>query len=126
MIPFDFITRWRSHAPWVSDGQVEQDLVLSRALVELYGDEKLQRELAFRGGTALNKLFLDSPQRYSEDIDLVQVEAGPSRGKARNRYTGAEFGREDHHQRGVGEDVPDAGTALSCAPWQLGSNRNEA
>jgi len=29
--------------------------------------------LAFRGGTALNKLFIKPPTRYSEDIDLVQL-----------------------------------------------------
>jgi predicted nucleotidyltransferase component of viral defense system len=34
--------------------------------------------LAFRGGTALYKLFLKPPLRYSEDIDLVQIDAGPA------------------------------------------------
>jgi len=29
--------------------------------------------LAFRGGTALHKLYLKPPARYSEDIDLVQL-----------------------------------------------------
>ncbi len=33
--------------------------------------------LVFRGGTALHKLVSDHPGRYSEDIDLVQREAGP-------------------------------------------------
>src|SRR5689334_5968980 len=33
------------------------------------------RTLAFRGGAALYKLFLTHAVRYSEDIDLVQVEA---------------------------------------------------
>lgn len=77
MIQRAFITEWRAKAPWALDEQVEQDLILSRALVELYSDSVLQREVAFRGGTALHKLFLASPARYSEDIDLVQVEAGP-------------------------------------------------
>jgi len=36
----------------------------------------LARSLAFRGGTALHKLFLNPPSRYSEDIDLVQVQSG--------------------------------------------------
>jgi predicted nucleotidyltransferase component of viral defense system len=31
----------------------------------------------FRGGTALNKLFLKPPSRYSEDLDFVQTSAGP-------------------------------------------------
>ena len=76
MIPRDFITEWRLEAPWIDDRQVEQDLVISRALVEIFSDEVLRTQLAFRGGTALYKLFLKPAARYSEDIDLVQVEAG--------------------------------------------------
>lgn len=79
MIPRAHITAWRHQAPWPDDMLVEQDLVLSRALVELYSDPFLGTELAFRGGTALNKLVFDSAARYSEDIDLVQVRAGPIR-----------------------------------------------
>jgi len=33
VIPRAFIDRWRSHAPWRSDAQVEQDLLICRALV---------------------------------------------------------------------------------------------
>lgn len=33
--------------------------------------------LAFRGGTALHKLYLSPQPRYSEDIDLVQIKAEP-------------------------------------------------
>lgn len=77
MIPRAHITAWRSAAPWVTDAQVEQDLVICRALVEIYRDEFLASELAFRGGTALQKLHFDPPARYSEDIDLVQVRSGP-------------------------------------------------
>lgn len=77
MIPRAHTTAWRSAAPWVTDAQVEQDLVICRALVELYRDEFLASELAFRGGTALQKLHFEPPARYSEDIDLVQVRPGP-------------------------------------------------
>lgn len=56
---------------------VEQDLVLSRTLVELFAEPVLARGLAFRGGTALHKLVLPPARRYSEDIDLVQVTTGP-------------------------------------------------
>ncbi len=31
MIPRDYITEWRAHAPWVQDIQVEQDLVIAPA-----------------------------------------------------------------------------------------------
>lgn len=78
MIPRDFISEWRSEAPWIDDRQVEQDLVISRALVDIFNDGLLKQQLAFRGGTALYKLFLKPAARYSEDIDLVQIEAGPA------------------------------------------------
>ena len=77
MIPQANITAWRATAPWADDAQVEQDLVLSRATVELFADEDLKAKIAMRGGTSLHKLFLQPPYRYSEDIDLVQTEAGP-------------------------------------------------
>lgn len=78
MIPRDYITEWRSHAPWVQDFQVEQDLVISRALVEIFSDKHLHDALAFRGGTALYKLHLKPAARYSEDIDLVQTRSEPA------------------------------------------------
>lgn len=78
MIPRDYVTAWRAVAPWVDDAQVEQDLVISRALVEMFSHPLLAQSLAFRGGTALYKLYLTPAARYSEDIDLVQVEAGPA------------------------------------------------
>ena len=78
MIPRDYITEWRAQAPWIEDFQVEQDLTVSRALVEIFSDPLLAEALAFRGGTALYKLYLTPPARYSEDIDLVQVTPGPA------------------------------------------------
>jgi len=45
-------------------------------LVEIFSDEYLSNQLAFRGGTALHKLYLHPQPRYSEDIDLVQVNEG--------------------------------------------------
>jgi predicted nucleotidyltransferase component of viral defense system len=75
MIPRDYITEWRSQAPWVQDIQVEQDLVICRALIEIFRHPVLSKALAFRGGTALYKLYIIPAARYSEDIDLVQVSA---------------------------------------------------
>ena len=77
MIPEYCLTEWRQQVPWVEDYQVEQDLIISRALVDIYQQPLLKDKLAFRGGTALNKLFLTPPSRYSEDIDLVQLKAEP-------------------------------------------------
>jgi len=77
LIPRDYITEWRSQVSWTTDAQVEQDLVLSRAIVELFSETKLARSLAFRGATALYKLHLRPAARYSEDIDLVQILSEP-------------------------------------------------
>src|SRR5207302_8718052 len=77
VIPRDYISEWRAVAPWVQDYQVEQDLVISRALVEIFSHPQLRDALAFRGGTALYKLHLPAA-RYSEDIDLVQTKAEPA------------------------------------------------
>jgi predicted nucleotidyltransferase component of viral defense system len=77
MIPKPHIAKWQDHAPWKQFYQVEQDLVISRALVEIFSDDFLRENIAFRGGTALHKLYLNPAPRYSEDIDLVQIKAGP-------------------------------------------------
>lgn len=76
MIPLDYITQWRTHAPWQQISQVEQDMIICRALVDLYSHPVAAENLVLRGGTALFKLHL-SPARYSEDIDLVQKTSGP-------------------------------------------------
>lgn len=77
MIPKPYIAQWQEFAPWKQFFQVEQDLIISRALVELFSDDFLRENLAFRGGTALHKLFLNPAPRYSEDLDLVQIKPGP-------------------------------------------------
>ncbi len=123
MIPKDFLTEWRDHAPWVLDRQVEQDLVLSRALVELFSRQPIARALAFRGGTALYKLHFQPAARYSEDIDLVQTSPGgigevldaihdaldPWLGKPRWKQT---EGRVTLSYRFESEEVPPVGLRL--------------
>ena len=71
------IIAWANVAPWAEQRQIEQDLIISRALIEIFSDEFLKDELRFRGGTALNKLHFPEPLRYSEDIDLVRTTEGP-------------------------------------------------
>ena len=88
MIPRSYIAEWQTHAPWRDDNQVEQDLIISRALVDIFRAEHVRKTLAFRGGTAIHKMFLSPAARYSEDIDLVQVVAGPI-GKALDRIHAA-------------------------------------
>ena len=77
MIPNAFIQAWRSSAPWPDARQVEQDLVICRALCDLFNATALKGKIAFRGGTAIHKLLFKQPLRYSEDIDLVQIEPEP-------------------------------------------------
>ncbi|WP_127716695.1 nucleotidyl transferase AbiEii/AbiGii toxin family protein [Halobacteriovorax sp. HLS] len=79
MIAKPIITKWREIADWPLDDQVEQDLVISRALVEIFNNEFLKTRIAFRGGTALHKLVFPHGLRYSEDIDLNRLEKGPSK-----------------------------------------------
>lgn len=52
MIPIAQITQWRQFAPWPDDIQVEQDLILSRIIVEIFSNPILAKELAFRGGNS--------------------------------------------------------------------------
>jgi len=77
MIPTQEIRAWSNVVPWIADEQIEQDLIICRSLVEIFSNEFLAENLAFRGGTALHKLYLQPQPRYSEDIDLVQKKAGP-------------------------------------------------
>ena len=77
MIPNYFVHRWSEYSQWRSLAMVEQDLVISRAITSLYQDSLIRDSLVFRGGTALNKLYLDPPSRYSEDIDFVQRRKEP-------------------------------------------------
>jgi predicted nucleotidyltransferase component of viral defense system len=75
LIPDAYLIEWTAKAPWPDMRQVEQDLIISRALCDLFNAAELQGKIAFRGGTALHKLLFAQPLRYSEDIDLVQTEA---------------------------------------------------
>lgn len=77
MIPQAYIDEWRQSVPWQDDVMVEQDLIISRSMIALFSDEFLAEKLAFRGGTALHKLFSLEAPRYSEDLDLVQKTAEP-------------------------------------------------
>lgn len=67
MIPQDYITAWSRVAPWASQRQVEQDLIISRACRHLLRSVPAGRT-ALPGRQALNKLHFPAPLRYSEDI----------------------------------------------------------
>jgi predicted nucleotidyltransferase component of viral defense system len=51
-------------------------MLLSKAICDIFNNEKLAGELILRGGTALNKLILGKAYRYSEDLDFVRTNPG--------------------------------------------------
>jgi len=77
MIPGRYIAEWKQEVLWPEDTQVELDLLITRAIIAIFSDDYLRDTLAFRGGTALHKLFMRTGARFSEDIDLVQINPGP-------------------------------------------------
>lgn len=74
MIPVSYLQEWSARVPWPDLRQIEQDLIICRALCDLFSAPALAGKIAFRGGTAINKLLFKQPLRYSEDIDLVQIQ----------------------------------------------------
>jgi len=72
LIPRGAITEWQARVPWPQPVQVEQDLILTRLMVEIANHNLLGGELVLRGGTCLHKLHLPEPLRYSEDLDYVR------------------------------------------------------
>ena len=50
MIPLAYITEWKAHqAPWPLEAHVEQDLILSRIVVEIYSDPSFSRNISLFG-----------------------------------------------------------------------------
>ncbi len=70
------IAHWRTKVPWITPEHVEQDLVLSRLIIEFANHPLLGDDLIFRGGTCFHKLWLDRAWRYSEDLDYVRRHEG--------------------------------------------------
>jgi predicted nucleotidyltransferase component of viral defense system len=77
LIPQAYLQQWSAKAPWPDFRQIEQDLIICRAMCDLFNAPALRGKVAFRGGTAINKLLFRRPLRYSEDIDLVQMQPEP-------------------------------------------------
>ena len=67
MIPSAYLQEWSAHTPWPDSRQVEQDLIICRALCDLFNNEQLKGKIAFRGGTAINKLLFGN-RSLTEDI----------------------------------------------------------
>jgi len=84
----------QAQVPWPRQRQVEQDLLLCRAIAALFNDQLLRGQIAMRGGTLLHKVHLAPAARYSEDIDLVVFGDRPEDhvAKAVRRVLKPEFG----------------------------------
>jgi len=68
MIPPDYVTQWSTTAPWPERRQVEQDLILSRLILEIANDPLLGKELM---ATKLRALY---QRRKGRDLfDLWHV-----------------------------------------------------
>ena len=77
MIPKAYITEWRTRAPWAEDAWVEQDLAISRALIEIFSvaelGERLERDLFERDFiTIAPPGFRQTPQANMKSIQAVQ------------------------------------------------------
>jgi len=79
MIPQAALDAWAQHAPWPDPADIEQDLILSRLIVDIASHPMLGNQLAFRGGTSIHKLHLPQPWRYSNDLDYVRTTTGPAK-----------------------------------------------
>ena len=77
MVPAVSLDAWRQQAPWPNEIDVEQDLILTRLIVDVACHPLLGDELAFRGGTCLHKLHAPRAARYSDDLDYVRTTTGP-------------------------------------------------
>ena len=71
MISQSDINNWHIKHPWDEFLQVEQDMWLERLVLSISKHSYLKDRMAISGGTALNKLWLPRPMRYSEDLDYV-------------------------------------------------------
>jgi hypothetical protein len=79
MIPQAALDAWAHHVPWPDPLDLEQDLILSRLIVDIANHPLLGPALAFRGGTSIHKLHLPRPWRYSNDLDYVRTTTGPAK-----------------------------------------------
>lgn len=83
MVPQAYFQAWTAIAPWPDFRRIEQDLIISRALYELFSAPALRERIVFRGSTAIDKLLFRQPLRYSEDIS---IETGWARWKQLATY----------------------------------------
>jgi predicted nucleotidyltransferase component of viral defense system len=118
MLAEAYVTEWSAGAPWPDPVQIEQDLILSRLLIEIANDELLGKALAFRGGTCMQKLHLQNPVRYSEDLDYVRTDTEPRLGPIFDafRSIAADIGLSEHQRNFPNRDSDMAAIWFDAEP----------
>lgn len=124
MIPRPYITEWAAAARWINPTDAEQDMILTRLIIEIANDPLLGEELAFRGGTCLQKFHLPEPLRYSEDLDYVRTGDDPKLGEIFGaiRVIADQIGLSERRRRFPGKNS-DLGTIWFDAQPEAGSGR---
>ena len=69
MIPTAFLQAWSANAPWPDLRQVEQDLIICRALCDLFNAPALRGRIALRGGTAIHTHAAKTDVRIIDFVD---------------------------------------------------------
>lgn len=89
----------QAEVPWSVPYQVEQDLLLCRAMVTLFNDLFLREQIAMCGGTVLHKVHLPSASRTLSIVVVTNVtERQPHKSVVELPFT--EPFQEEHWQRG--------------------------
>jgi len=65
------IQKWANKVG-VRDSQIEKDYILSWILCGIANHSDLSKEIVFKGGTVLKKVYFDN-YRYSEDLDFTLI-----------------------------------------------------
>ena len=71
MIKPSEIQKWANKVG-VRDSQIEKDYILSWILCGIASHSELPKEIVFKGGTVLKKVYFDD-YRYSEDLDFTLI-----------------------------------------------------
>lgn len=89
MIPRAYVHEWSAATPWPDPRQVEQDLIICRALCDIFNEPFLAERLAFRG----TRPAFDDYQREAARLTDADVEAE----YAAQNYFGSEVVHGKHY-----------------------------
>jgi len=107
MIPGAYVQEWSATTPWPDPRQVEQDLIICRALCDIFNDPWLSERLAFRGGLATTPAIIlaRSDQAIRSDSDALS-DGARRRGHARDTTGAVKSGVPCRHSRAARAEKP--------------------